>query len=104
MTRTRFADCRQSSFMDGLAKVDIETKESKIWGKDKHTPGEAIFVPDGTDEAEDAGYLLSVVLNGETGTSSLVCLDARDMTEVGRADCGVPVGFGFHGAHYPTKL
>jgi torulene dioxygenase len=59
-------------------------------------------VPDGTSADEDAGYLLSVVLNGEKGTSSLVVLDARSMTEVGRADCDLAVGFGFHGCHNPA--
>lgn len=91
-----------SSFFDGLAKFDLETKEVTYWGKEPkpHTPGEAIFVPDGTDESEDAGYLLSVVLDGEKGTSYLLCLNARDMTEVARAECSHAIGMGFHGAHY----
>jgi torulene dioxygenase len=45
---------------------------------------------------------LSVVLDGFKETSYLVCLDARTMKEIGRANCGVPVGFGFHGAHIKT--
>lgn len=91
-----------SSFLDGLAKTDIETKKVTYWGKEPapHTPGEAIFVPDGTSEAEDVGYLLSVVLDGEKGTSYLACLDARDMSEVARADCDHAVGVGLHGVHY----
>lgn len=95
------ADRGYSSFVDGLAKTDMETKEVKYWGKEPepHTPGEAIFVPDGT-EGEDGGYLLSVVLDGKKGTSYLLCLDARDMGEVARAECGCPVGIGFHGTHY----
>ncbi|OOF90884.1 hypothetical protein ASPCADRAFT_134911 [Aspergillus carbonarius ITEM 5010] len=93
---------RYSSFFDAIAKIDLETQEAKIWTHDRHTPGEAIFVPNGTDDAEDAGYLLSVVLNGETGTSYLLCLNARDMTEVGRAECDSAIGFGLHGSHYPS--
>lgn len=91
-----------SSFMDGISKADLETKEVVFWGKEPkpHTPGEAIFVPDGTNESEDAGYLLSVVLDGEKGTSYLLCLNARDMTEVARAECDHPIGIGFHGGHY----
>ncbi|KAB8239757.1 carotenoid oxygenase family protein [Aspergillus alliaceus] len=92
----------KSSFADAVAKVDLETQEIRLWERERHTPGEAIFVPDGTDDAEDAGYLLSVVLNGDTGTSYLICLDARNMTEIGRADCASAVGFGFHGSHYPS--
>ncbi len=44
-------------------------------------------MPDGTSDDEDAGYLPSVVLDGEKGTGYLLCLDARDnMAEVGRAE------------------
>jgi torulene dioxygenase len=93
----------KSSFFDGIAKVDLETQKVLIWSHDHHTPGEAVFVPDGANAAEDAGYLLSIVLNGGTGTSYLLCLNARDMTEVGRADCAAAVGFGFHGTHYPFR-
>lgn len=39
------------------------------------------------------------MLDGEGAVSYLLCLDARDMKEVGWADCGVAVGFGFHGIH-----
>ncbi|KAL2826324.1 carotenoid oxygenase [Aspergillus cavernicola] len=90
-----------SSFMDGLAKTDLETGEIKYWGREPkpHTPSEAVFVPDGTDESEDAGYLLSVVFDGEKGTSYLVCLRATDMTEVGRAECDHPISIGLHGVH-----
>ncbi len=85
--------------------MDTDTGETIVWSADHHTPGEAIFIPaDGTDdEDEDAGYILSVVLDGDAGTSYLVCLDARDMSEIGRADCGLPVGFGFHGTHIPAS-
>ncbi|KAL4992669.1 carotenoid oxygenase [Aspergillus falconensis] len=90
-----------SSFVDGLAKTDIETGKITYWGREPkpHTPGEAIFVPDETGDSEDAGYLLSVVLDGETDTSYLVCLSARDMTEVARAECDHAIGMGLHGVH-----
>jgi torulene dioxygenase len=93
------ADEGHSSFLDGLVKLDTETKEATYWRTPKHTPGEAIFIQDPYKEEEDAGYLLSVVLDGEMGTSYLLCLDAKTMKEVGRAECEVPVGFGFHGSH-----
>ncbi|KAL4982482.1 carotenoid oxygenase [Aspergillus falconensis] len=92
----------KSSFFDAIAKVDLETQKFLLWEHERHTPGEAIFIPDGKAEAEDAGYLLSVVLNGDTGTSYLLCLDARTMLEVGRAVCNSAIGFGFHGSYYPT--
>lgn len=103
--RQRYAygivDRGNSSFVDGLAKTDLETGEITYWGKEPqpHTPGEAIFIPDGTDEAEDAGFLLSVVLDGESGRSYLVCLSARDMTEIARAEAQHAIALGLHGHH-----
>jgi torulene dioxygenase len=97
-------DRGQSSWADGLAKVDLETKETLYWSEKAYTPGEPIFVADGTKDGEDDGYLLSVVLNGINGTSYLLCLDARTMKEIGRAECEVPVRFGFHGTHVGPKL
>jgi torulene dioxygenase len=89
-----------STFFDGLSKVDMKTGEVRYWDNPKgHTPGEAIFVPNPEGEEEDDGVLLSVVLDGFRKTSYLVCLDARTMAELGRADVQCVVGFGFHGAH-----
>lgn len=97
---------KKSSFFDGIVKIDLETNQSTIWEHERHTPSEAIFVPaDGMDEAaEDAGYLLSVVLNGDSETSYLICLNARDMTEVGRAEYSAAIAFGLHGSHYPENI
>jgi torulene dioxygenase len=94
----------QSSWADGLAKTDLETKEAILWYEQGHTPGEPIFVANKTNDGEDDGYLLSVILNGIKGTSYLLCLDAKTMKEIGRAECEVPVGFGFHGTHVAPKL
>jgi torulene dioxygenase len=40
--------------------------------------------PEGT--SEDDGVLLSVVLDGMRGKSYLLCLDARNLSELGRAN------------------
>ena len=89
-----------STISDTIVKTDMETREAKFWNNPKgHTPGEAIFVarPGGTEE--DDGVLLSVVLDGVNKSSYLLCLDARSMVEVGRAEVGIPVALGFHGMH-----
>jgi len=89
-----------STFFDGLSKVDMKTGEVLYWDNPKgHTPGEAIFVPDPEGREEDDGVLLSVVLDGFEKRSYLICLDARTMGELGRADVQCVVGFGFHGVH-----
>jgi torulene dioxygenase len=97
------ADRGHSSLWDSIAKTDLETKEVIYWEHKNHMPGEAIFVPvpadDPTGETEDAGVLLSVILDGDKGSSYLLCLDARDMKELGRAEVDVAVGMGFHGSH-----
>ena len=91
-----------STLSDALAKTDVDTGAALLWaGPHGHTPGEAIFVgrPGASDEDEDDGVLLSVVLDGTAASSYLLCLDARTMRELGRAEVGFAVGFGFHGAH-----
>ncbi|KAI9042676.1 carotenoid oxygenase family protein [Aspergillus affinis] len=92
----------KSSFFDGIVKFDAETKETRLWSFHAHSPGEPIFVADPSGSNEDDGVVLSVVLNGRTGRSYLLCLDAHDLTEKGRADVNGPVAFGFHGQHIPT--
>lgn len=95
------ADRGLSSFVDSLCKLDTKTGEAIYWGVPKHSPGEAIFVPrpstPGVESAEDDGVLLSVVLDGPRGTSYLVCLDAKDLKEIARAEVESAVTIGFHG-------
>ncbi|KAI9701183.1 MAG: hypothetical protein M1836_001852 [Candelina mexicana] len=92
-----------STFVDGLAKFDTETQQSLHWQEHGHSPGEAIFVADPQGKREDDGVLLSVVLDGLSEKSYLLCLDATTMTEVGRASLETVVGFGFHGSHFPAQ-
>ena len=94
-----------SSFVDGIAKLDIDTQQVKYWSRPHHTPGEVMFFPRSAGkrmenrEDEDDGYLASVILDGDQGRSYLLCLDAKTMEEVGRAEMEVAVGIGFHGLH-----
>lgn len=97
------ADRGKCSFVDGLVKFDAETQTAIHWERAHHSPGEPIFVANPSGADEDDGVLLSVVLDGDSGKSYLMCLNAKDMTELGRADVNGVVGFGFHGAHVPKK-
>lgn len=92
----------ESTLTDGIMKLDCDTKESSLWAFHGHSPGEPIFVADPEGHNEDDGVLLSVVLDGMSGKSYLLCLDARDLSELGRANVDGAVGFGFHGQHVPT--
>ncbi|KAF2194618.1 hypothetical protein K469DRAFT_734422 [Zopfia rhizophila CBS 207.26] len=96
-------DRLKSSFMDGIVKFDNQNQTSIIWEVEAHTPGEPIFVADPEGKDEDDGLLLSVVLDGIQGKSYLLCLNAKDLKEVGRAEMEGPMAFGFHGAHVPRK-
>ncbi|KAI3322362.1 carotenoid cleavage dioxygenase 1 [Xylariaceae sp. AK1471] len=107
-----------STLQDTIVKTDVVTRQTISWQNPTgHTPGEAIFVPrpkklrDGDqnmdtdeDEDEDDGVLLSVVLDGYGKTSYLVCLDAKTMKELGRAECDWAIGHGFHGLHIQADV
>lgn len=89
-----------STLVDSIIKTDMETQRVLRWNNPRaHTPGEAIFVARPGAISEDDGVLLSVVLDGVCGKSYLLCLDARTMREMGRAEMDFAVGFGFHGVH-----
>lgn len=114
MTRHRYVYslCNRgnSTLLDCLAKTDLETRIVKYWDSPHgHTPGEAIFLPrpclpdEKGNMMEDDGVLLSVVLDSLAKTSYLVCLDARTMTELGRATCDFPISLGFHGLFAPPR-
>ena len=96
-------DTGRNTFFDGLVKHDSDSRTSIFWNAHGQTPGEPIFVADPESEDEDGGVILSVVLDGTAGKSYLLVLDARDFTEVGRANVDGVVGFGFHGTHVPEK-
>ncbi|KAJ5173208.1 hypothetical protein N7492_005801 [Penicillium capsulatum] len=91
----------ESTLTDGIMKFDGDTHELRLWARHAHSPSEPIFVANPDGESEDDGVLLSVVLDGVQGTSYLLCLDARNLTELGRASMSGAVGFGFHGQHVP---
>lgn len=90
----------RTTLADGLCKTDTETRAALLWrAPHGHTPGEAVFIGNPDGQEEDNGVLLSVVLDGTAAKSYLLCLDARTMTETGRAEVGFAIGFGFHGVH-----
>ncbi|WP_254535305.1 carotenoid oxygenase family protein [Halomarina litorea] len=83
---------------DRLLKVDIEAgEEVASWAESGCYPGEALFVPDPDGAAEDAGALLSVVLDADAERSFLLVLDARTLDGLARAPLPHALPFGFHG-------
>lgn len=90
----------RSTLVDTIVKTNLVSRAVLQWNNPQgHTPGEAIFVQRPGGVKEDDGVLLSVVLDGFCRKSYLLCLDARTMCEMGRAEMDFAVGFGFHGVH-----
>lgn len=84
---------------DRLVKVDIRGGASRVWHEEHCYPGEPVFVPAPGGEEEDAGVVLSVVLDANAGTSFLLVLDAASFAERARARVPHHIPFGFHGQY-----
>ena len=84
-------------WLERIAKVDTESGHTLSWSQPGCYPGEPVFVaaPDAQDE--DAGVLLSVVLDAGAQRSCLLVLDASDLNELARAEVPHHIPFGFHG-------
>jgi beta,beta-carotene 9',10'-dioxygenase len=92
-----------TGFYNQLTKFDVETGSVKRWHEADRYPGEAVFVAAPEASTEDAGVVLSVVFNSQSGTSSLVILDGQSFTETARIDLPQHVPFGFHGQFFAEK-
>ena len=88
---------------DALVKLDVESKnEAAVWDIPCTSPSEPIFVPkpDASDDEEDDGVVLSVVLEQRTKRSFLLILDAKTFKELARAYLPVHIPLSFHGNFY----
>ena len=86
-----------NAFADQLVKIDVETGEATVWAEDEMYPGEPVFVAKPGATGEDAGVVLSVVLDPAQERSLLVVLDAETFTEQARVSVPHAIPFGFHG-------
>ena len=85
------------NWIDEIVKVDVADRSHIGWKEPAAFPGEPVFVAEPGAEAEDAGVVLSVVLDSERGTSYLLVLDAADLSEIARATVPHHIPFNFHG-------
>ncbi|KAJ3216382.1 hypothetical protein HDU67_009517 [Dinochytrium kinnereticum] len=104
---------RKDTLFNALVKLDLITVPAThlMWHEDGCFPGEPVFIPSPGGCEEDEGILVSVVLRGHRGrkstpTSFLLILDARDLSEVARAEMPEAhvVPFGFHGSFYGVDM
>jgi carotenoid cleavage dioxygenase-like enzyme len=91
-------------FFDSLVKVDLDGGSSAAWREPGCYPGEPIFVaapaPGTGPAAEDAGVILSVVLDTRRAASFLLILDAASFSELARAPAPHHIPFSFHGNYF----
>ncbi len=85
------------NWIDRIVKGDLDARTHIEWHEPGAYPGEPVFVAEPGAEAEDAGVVLSVVLDSERETSFLLVLDASDLSEVARARVPHHIPFNFHG-------
>jgi beta,beta-carotene 9',10'-dioxygenase len=87
-------------FLGRIVKGDVETGETVGWSEDGCWAGEPVFVPEPGRDEEDAGAVLSVVLDAERDESFLLVLDATTLEERARARVANRVPFSFHGQFF----
>ncbi|KAM8866062.1 beta-carotene 15, 15-dioxygenase 2, like [Synchiropus picturatus] len=83
---------------DSLLKMDVHTKELKVWRYPGLYPSEPVFVASPGATEEDDGVVLSVIITPRKEKSTfLLVLDAKTFTELGRAEVPVSIPTGTHG-------
>uniref|UniRef100_A0AAY3ZV45 Retinoid isomerohydrolase n=1 Tax=Denticeps clupeoides TaxID=299321 RepID=A0AAY3ZV45_9TELE len=86
---------------DRICKLNVKTKETWVWQEPESYPSEPIFVqtPDGVDE--DDGVLLTVVVApSAVRPTYMLILNAKDLSEIARAEVDIITPVTFHGILY----
>lgn len=84
-------------FLEGIAKVNVETKASIPWSEEHCYPSEPVFIASPGAKDEDDGIVLSVVVGVLGRPSFLLFLDGKTFTEVARAVVPCKMALTFHG-------
>ncbi len=87
-------------WLDRLVKIDVGDGTRKEWSEPGCYPGEPVFVRRPDASGEDAGVVLSVVLDSSAARSFLLVLDAGSFEELARAEAPHHIPFGFHGQYF----
>jgi beta,beta-carotene 9',10'-dioxygenase len=88
---------RAGGFLETVQKIDLDSGGVSEWSEPGRYPGEPVFVAAPEARAEDDGVVLSLVLDSGAERSFLLVLNARDLSELARAQAPHAVPFGFHG-------
>ncbi|XP_043941540.1 retinoid isomerohydrolase isoform X2 [Protopterus annectens] len=86
---------------DRICKLNVKTKETWVWQEPETYPSEAIFVAHPNATEEDDGILLTVVVSPGEGQKPafLLILNAKDLTEIARAEVDTNIPITFHGMY-----
>lgn len=84
---------------DKIYKLNVKTKQMLVWHTPDTYPSEPIFIARPGTEEEDDGVLVTSVVSPASGQSPafLLLLDARDLTELARAEVDRNIPVTFHG-------
>lgn len=83
--------------LDGLQKVNVKTGDIAWHSFHPHLPGEPIFIPKPGATAEDDGWISILIFNTDSLTTWLYLLDAKDLSELTKAQLPHNLPLGFHG-------
>lgn len=87
-------------FPTALRKIDVTTGGTTTWADPALYCGEPVFVPHPDRVSEDAGVVLSVVLDTDAERSGLLVLDGKTFEDVALAWLPHVLPFDFHGQYY----
>lgn len=87
-------------FIDQLVKVDVQTGKTEIWHSPDCYPGEPVFIAEPDATSEDAGVIVSIVLDAQTEKSFLLMLNAHSWNELARVQFPYHLPFDFHGQYF----
>ena len=96
------AGSSDTAALDQIIKIDAHTGEHQAWSEGDVFVGEPVFVERPGAASEDDGVLLTIVLDGEKGRSMMLVLDARDLSELARAEVSHHIPAGFHGNYFSS--
>ena len=93
---------RPTNVTNALVKFDTDTSQALRWHEPGSLPGEPCFIQNPSSDIEDDGVIVSMLIQGDSGASSVLVLDAATMKELARIPCPIPITSGFHGS-FVTK-
>ncbi|XP_048844472.1 retinoid isomerohydrolase isoform X2 [Brienomyrus brachyistius] len=87
---------------DRICKLNVKTKEMWVWQEPDSYPSEPLFVQTPNSVEEDDGVLLTIVVSpGAQRPAYLLILNAKDLTEIARAEVEIIIPVTFHGTYKP---